>query len=58
LPPPPPEPDVYLRTHERRYAVLIDLVRGLTNRVYRALAPVLPATLREGITVVARPRGS
>jgi SAM-dependent methyltransferase len=26
------------------------------NRAYRALAPVLPGTLREGITVVARPR--
>ena len=25
------------------------------NRVYRALGPVLPSTLREGITVVARP---
>jgi hypothetical protein len=25
------------------------------NRVYRALGPVLPRTLREGITVVARP---
>jgi hypothetical protein len=26
------------------------------NRAYRALGPVLPGTLREGITVVARPR--
>jgi hypothetical protein len=26
------------------------------NRAYRALEPVLPRTLREGITVVARPR--
>jgi hypothetical protein len=45
LPPLPPDDDKYFRTHSRRYALLLDLVRDLTPRKILVVGPSYESAL-------------
>jgi SAM-dependent methyltransferase len=45
LPPLPPDDDEYFRTHSRRYALLLDLVRDLTPRKILVVGPSYESAL-------------
>jgi SAM-dependent methyltransferase len=50
LPPLPPDNEIYLRTHSRRYALLLDLVRELSPRKILVVGPSYEsALLREAL---------
>lgn len=52
LPPPLPEDEVYLRTHARRYELLIDLVRGFAPRSILVVGPSYESTLLRDVAPV------
>jgi SAM-dependent methyltransferase len=45
LPPLPPDDDVYLRTHSRRYALLLDLVKGFAAKKILVVGPSYESVL-------------
>lgn len=52
MPPPLPDDDVYLRTHARRYELLVELVRGFAPQSILVVGPSYESTLLRDVAPV------